>query len=226
MQTGGRSGYVCSRVLTQLMFVVNISPNIYARRNKFEILWGVVTSILYCLNRKFTKYKQANNFKYQDTQRHAWHHDYKLETRWCVTGTCENTFQFHYNKNLSYSRNMETCLTLAELCFTVSSSSSYILVAPTWSIGNPWNASFHFSFFNLRQSVGLLGRGISPSQGRYLTQTQTAMPRVGFEPTIPVFERAKTFHALDRAASVIGEQISGYTYNSPESIPIYTATHN
>jgi hypothetical protein len=29
------------------------------------------------------------------------------------------------------------------------------------------------------------------------------MPRVGFEPTIPVFERAKTFHALDRAATVV-----------------------
>jgi hypothetical protein len=30
------------------------------------------------------------------------------------------------------------------------------------------------------------------------------MPRVGFEPTIPVFERAKADHALDRAAAVIG----------------------
>jgi hypothetical protein len=27
--------------------------------------------------------------------------------------------------------------------------------------------------------------------------TQTSMPQVGFELTIPVFERAKTFHALD-----------------------------
>jgi hypothetical protein len=35
-------------------------------------------------------------------------------------------------------------------------------------------------------------------------QTQTSMPRVGFEPTIPVFERAKTVHALDRAVIVIG----------------------
>jgi hypothetical protein len=26
------------------------------------------------------------------------------------------------------------------------------------------------------------------------------MPVVGFEPTIPVFKRAKIFHALDRAA--------------------------
>jgi hypothetical protein len=69
---------------------------------------------------------------------------------------------------------------------------------PLWNIGHPWNAFFHFSFLILRQPVGLLGRGISPSQGRYLhrtTQTQntqTSMPWVGFEPTIPVLERAKT----------------------------------
>jgi hypothetical protein len=30
------------------------------------------------------------------------------------------------------------------------------------------------------------------------------MPRVGFEPTIPVFERAKIFRALDRGANVNG----------------------
>jgi hypothetical protein len=30
------------------------------------------------------------------------------------------------------------------------------------------------------------------------------MPQVGFEPTTPVLERAKTVHALDSAATVIG----------------------
>jgi hypothetical protein len=30
------------------------------------------------------------------------------------------------------------------------------------------------------------------------------MPQVRFEPTIPMFERAKTVHALDRAATAIG----------------------
>jgi hypothetical protein len=35
-------------------------------------------------------------------------------------------------------------------------------------------------------------------------RTQTSMPRKGFEPTTPVLERAKTVHALDRAATVIG----------------------
>jgi hypothetical protein len=33
---------------------------------------------------------------------------------------------------------------------------------------------------------------------------QTSIPLAGFEPTIPVFKRAKTFHALDRAATVTG----------------------
>jgi hypothetical protein len=33
---------------------------------------------------------------------------------------------------------------------------------------------------------------------------QTSMPWVGFEPTISAFERAKTVHAIDRAATVIG----------------------
>jgi hypothetical protein len=35
-------------------------------------------------------------------------------------------------------------------------------------------------------------------------RTQTSMLPVGFDPTIPVFERAKTVHVLDRAATVIG----------------------
>jgi hypothetical protein len=45
-----------------------------------------------------------------------------------------------------------------------------------------------------------------PVQGRYLHRihAQTSMPRVGFEHTIPVFERAKAVHASDRAATVSG----------------------
>jgi hypothetical protein len=33
------------------------------------------------------------------------------------------------------------------------------------------------------------------------------MPWVGFEPTIPAFEQAKTVHALDIADTVIGQLI-------------------
>jgi hypothetical protein len=74
----------------------------------------------------------------------------------------------------------------------------------------PWPL---FQFLNLfTQFVRLLVWGIRPSQGRYLhteqhtqnKRTQTSMPEVGFEPTTPVFERAKTVHASDGGATVIG----------------------
>jgi hypothetical protein len=38
------------------------------------------------------------------------------------------------------------------------------------------------------------------------------MPRVGFEPTTPEFERAQMVHALDRAASATGTYLI-YTVN-------------
>jgi hypothetical protein len=54
-------------------------------------------------------------------------------------------------------------------------------------------------------------KGTSPSQGRYTQykhtqnkRTRTSMSRVGFETTTLVFERAKTFHGVDREATVIG----------------------
>jgi hypothetical protein len=33
------------------------------------------------------------------------------------------------------------------------------------------------------------------------------MPQEGFEPTTPVIQRAKTVHALDRAATVICDEV-------------------
>jgi hypothetical protein len=56
-------------------------------------------------------------------------------------------------------------------------------------------------FLNLRESLGLLRRGISPKQGRYLIRTtqaqnkrrQTPMHWVGFEPTIPVSSGRRHF---------------------------------
>jgi hypothetical protein len=38
-------------------------------------------------------------------------------------------------------------------------------------------------------------------------RTQTSVPQVGFESTIPVFKRAKIVHALDRTAVVISPLI-------------------
>jgi hypothetical protein len=62
-----------------------------------------------------------------------------------------------------------------------------------WLYSPLLNFDRFFSFFIF------LRQGISPSQGRYLhtgEHKQIFMPRVGFEPMIPVFELAKTFQVL------------------------------
>jgi hypothetical protein len=51
-------------------------------------------------------------------------------------------------------------------------------------------------------------------------RTQTYMPRVGFEPTIPAFVQEKTVHALDRAVTVIG------TFENHQIIHFHHTTGN
>jgi hypothetical protein len=90
---------------------------------------------------------------------------------------------------------------------------SSIPVAPTWSIAHRWNTSFHFNFLTA-YTAGRTPRTGNQAFSRPLPthrttqiqsrRTQTSMPWVEFEPMIPVFEREKTFHALDRAGNVIG----------------------
>jgi hypothetical protein len=86
------------------------------------------------------------------------------------------------------------------------------LYSPIQTVAASMKLSVSLQFLDLGQSVGLLGRVISSSQGlSTCTQTQkmhtqhkheTSMPRVGFEATVPESERAKTVHALDRSATV------------------------
>jgi hypothetical protein len=53
-----------------------------------------------------------------------------------------------------------------------SSSASSIPVAPTLVLRASVKRFVSLQFLKLRESVGLLGRWISPSQGRYLTKTE------------------------------------------------------
>jgi hypothetical protein len=89
-----------------------------------------------------------------------------------------------------------------------------------------------FSLWSIR--LGLLGRGIGPSQSHYLhstTQTQnkrrkTSMARVLFEPTTPVFKRAKTVHALNRTATVIGGKYINWCHRTNEDWNNWHFEHN
>jgi hypothetical protein len=48
------------------------------------------------------------------------------------------------------------------------------------------------------------------------------MPRVGFKPTIPAFERTKTVHALDCEATVIGREPRTARYNCNVLMNLYS----
>jgi hypothetical protein len=91
--------------------------------------------------------------------------------------------------------------------FVSSSTISLLSIYGSKAFVGPWPL---FQFFDLfTQSVGPLGRGISQSKGRCLHTGQfnhriNTQRHPWFEPTIPVFERAKTVYALDRGATVIG----------------------
>jgi hypothetical protein len=87
---------------------------------------------------------------------------------------------------------------------------SYLSILWTYSPCGPWPL---FQFLNL-YTVGRtlltwdepVARPLATHRTTQTqnTRTQTSMPRVGLEPTIPVFERAKTVHASDRTATAIG----------------------
>jgi hypothetical protein len=68
----------------------------------------------------------------------------------------------------------------------------------------PWPL---FQFLSpIRSRYDSLDGGSARRKAATYTQnkrTQTSMPRVGLEPTIPVLERVKTVHALDRATTLI-----------------------
>jgi hypothetical protein len=51
-------------------------------------------------------------------------------------------------------------------------------------------------------------------QHKHRINAHTSMPQMGFEPTIPAFERPKTVHALDRAVTMIDESYIGYSFQS------------
>jgi hypothetical protein len=76
----------------------------------------------------------------------------------------------------------------------------------------PWPL-FSFFIFSVGRTPWTVDQPVARSLLAHRTaetqnkSTQTFVPQVGFEPTVPVFELAKTVDILNRAATVIGETI-------------------
>jgi hypothetical protein len=93
------------------------------------------------------------------------------------------------------------------ICASASDLSIYGSTVLFWTLAT---FSVSWSFYTVSRTPSTGDQPVArplPAHRSAQTQnkcTQTSMPQVGFDPTIPVFERAKTDHALDRAATVIG----------------------
>jgi hypothetical protein len=122
-------------------------------------------------------------------------------------------FRQHYYNKWTYQDH--TGKQVGKECVQITACVYYNIYGST---GLCWALASSSVSWSYTQAIKLLGRGISPSQGRCLYTgqhkhnkwKQISMPQVGFEPMIPAFERAKTVHALDRAASVIVTGIFTY----------------
>jgi hypothetical protein len=70
-------------------------------------------------------------------------------------------------------------------------------------IVGPWPLFSFLIFYTVGRTPWMGDQPVARPQTQN-KRTQTFMLQVGFESTIPVVEPAKTVHALDRAANVIG----------------------
>jgi hypothetical protein len=127
---------------------------------------------------------------------------------------CSDSVNWHY---IELRRQLLT--QMGTLSLTSSTNFRHSSFIPQWLYNPLLGPGLFFTFVILiTKTVGLLGRGISPPQGRYLhtgQHKQNKRPHrcpwlwVWFEPTIPTFEWGKTVHALHSAATVISGILTG-----------------
>jgi hypothetical protein len=121
----------------------------------------------------------------------------------------KNTWIYTYILSHEFSRR-SSWLNKHRYTFTVTLSFFFPrrLYSPIWAFAASMKLSVSLQLLDRGQSAGLLGRVIRSSQCLCLctnTEKRTHIRHwVGFEPTIPACDRAKTVHALDHWAAVTG----------------------
>jgi hypothetical protein len=140
--------------------------------------------------------------------------DYRLGLDWCFDLLTTLQHNSEIKVTTAPSLTSSLCKSLLQilslLCLSVCLSTD---VPTHLSPSLPPSCCHHFEhsasvkrfvslqFLNLRQSVGLLYRG--SARRKVATYTKQHKHTINV-PAIPVFQRAKTFYALDRAATAIG----------------------
>jgi hypothetical protein len=120
------------------------------------------------------------------------------------------------------SRNMFYLSICLSVCLSVCLSIYLWLYSPC----GPWSLFQFLTLYTIGRTplTGFqpVARPLSTHRTTWTQnkRTQTSMPRVGFESTTPVFERAKTVRALGRAATEICSTTCKFT-NVPKTLNMY-----
>jgi hypothetical protein len=115
---------------------------------------------------------------------------------------------YFYNRewHLENHTEISLCLTLSRNLSDMHRGNSCFIIQFLSIFTALWTLAVFEVFLIYTQSVGLLGRGNSPSQGRCVhtehKRTQTSMPRVGFEPTIPLYSWRRQFMRPQRSVII------------------------
>jgi hypothetical protein len=146
--------------------------------------------------------KPLDTPSYIHAQSETWTHDLRALDREATVTNNFTVIIYSYSdipQHSLHNYNYWNTVLKKQFIYRKSSSSSFSFLMPFSGVG--------FSFY-LWHLVGLLGWGISPAPRPLPTQDNTntenrrhtSMPRAGFEPVIPLFERPKTVIDLDRAS--------------------------
>jgi hypothetical protein len=125
---------------------------------------------------------------------------------------CVDSINMHFSLmsiiNFSKTSTSSRIVNCECQCYEMSESDSYLwLYSPFSGLGSFFN---FLIFYTVNRTSWTGDQSVArplPAHRTAQTQnkgTQASVAQVGFEPTIPVFERAKTVHVLDRAATVLG----------------------
>jgi hypothetical protein len=137
---------------------------------------------------------------------------------WSETGRYQHRVEFSEKTHWTILRALKRGVIFTHFTVTCKVQTTVHPTTDTISALFPWDLSFYsvppiylwlyspcgpWPLFQFHQPVA---RSLPThrSTQRQNKRTQISMPQVGFEPSIPAFERAKTVHALDRVATVIG----------------------
>jgi hypothetical protein len=190
-------GYLIHFVSKNIMLIIN-AGNIWGIYIACVLEWDEDCSDVSSFHKSVVLFTSSSLSNYILGMLHSWSHISKFTVPWLVD-------------TLPVASSHRWCQGCCWVQWKKSKLFIYGSTALRWTLAA---FSVSWSFYTVGRTPWTGDQPVArplPAHRTGQTQnkrTQTSMPQVEFEPTIPAFERAKTVHILDRAAAAIGRKVN------------------